>query len=75
MVQIIPRFADIIQVPPTKADGISHWLAGAEPVLASRESLVAEADDEDEDGEPLDMSKYGNKEMELCDKFEDTHMM
>ena len=45
--------------------------------MASRESLVAEADDEDEDedGEPLDMSKYGNNEMELCDKFEDTHMM
>ena len=53
-----------------RIDGISHWLAGEEPVVY-KDSLV---DDEDEQ-EPLDLSQYGNGEMELCEKFDDTRML
>ena len=54
-----------------RVDGISHWLAGQEPV-AYQDSLSLEADAEDTEQEPLDLT--GSAEMELCKKLEYTRM-
>ena len=54
-------------------DEDEHLVDDEDELLGDDEDELL-GDDEDEQ-EPLDLSQYGNGEMELCEKFEDARML